>query len=202
MQRTFAIGDIHGESALLADLLRQIHAAARTGDSLVLLGDYINRGPDSRGVIDLILAQRQGWPGPVITLMGNHEQMLRDNLLHKSPGTWMRYRQAMTGEPTCRSYGAEDLSLVRFEAHLPPEHRRFIVEELPLWHEDEHAVYVHAGIPPGRHPRDCVPESWRGVITRYDTRRGGMRFTSVTSCRSVAYREDRDGSAGTRRKNP
>ncbi len=72
--RTIAIGDIHGHSAALKSIIDLV--APRPGDTIVLLGDYIDRGPDSRGVIEQIidLAKRCH----VVPLMGNHEEMLLD----------------------------------------------------------------------------------------------------------------------------
>jgi serine/threonine protein phosphatase 1 len=158
MNRTFVIGDIHGESCLLHGLLERLRSRAEPGDSVVFLGDYINRGPDSRGVVDKVLEERKRWPGPVITLIGNHEQMLAAALRSRTPGAWDRFLDCFHAAPTPRSYGATDLSRVRFEAALPAAHRRFLLEELRLWHEDEKGVNVHAGIPAGKHPSVCAPE--------------------------------------------
>lgn len=161
--RTFAIGDIHGEAAPLARLLDRIRPRAESGDTLLFLGDYINRGPNTRQVVELILAERQLWPGRVVTLMGNHEQMLRENLRSRTPSRWDNFVNLMGAAATVRSYGAEDLSQVRFEARLPLPHRQFFQAELERWYEDEHALYVHAGFPPDRHPRHCRAEEllWR-----------------------------------------
>jgi serine/threonine protein phosphatase 1 len=152
---TFAIGDIHGESRLLGVMLERLRPLAAPGDTLVFLGDYVNRGPDARGVIELVLAERERWPGKVVTLAGNHDARLAEALVRKRPGQWERYLEAFGVTPTLRSYGAEDRSLVRFLACLPESHRRFLVEELRPWYEDEHGIYVHAGVPGGKHPRDC-----------------------------------------------
>jgi serine/threonine protein phosphatase 1 len=159
MARTFAVGDIHGDSGRLAALLERLRARANPGDSLVFLGDYINRGPDTRGVIELLLAERERWPGPLITLAGNHERMLAEALRAKGVGPWDRYVEAYHAAPTLQSYGAEDLSRVRFVAHLPESHRRFLTEELRFWYEDARGIYVHAGIPNEMHPRDCPPDA-------------------------------------------
>ena len=79
MTTIYAIGDIHGEKALLDDIHRQItaDAAARAGDKLaVYLGDYIDRGPDSRGVVGALMAG--ALPFPAVYLMGNHEALCLD----------------------------------------------------------------------------------------------------------------------------
>ncbi len=144
--RTFAIGDIHGHTSKLRKLLGKLRERAEPGDSIVFVGDYIDRGPDSRGVIDIVLELRQGkWEGPVVSLKGNHEVLMIDSLSRKPlmEEDWLRNG----GWDTMSSYtsGAPNR---RWTAFVPPSHLEFL-EGLQNWHEDEHALYVHAGIPPG-----------------------------------------------------
>ncbi len=74
IKRLFAIGDVHGCLHELKNLVEQ-KLKLRTDDKLVLLGDYIDRGPDSKGVIDYIMTlQKKGFD--VVPLKGNHELML------------------------------------------------------------------------------------------------------------------------------
>src|SRR5262245_6137422 len=70
---TIAIGDVHGNREALKDLLGRLEIELRTDDTVVFLGDYIDRGPDSKGCIDLILQFRTKTPANVVTLPGNHE---------------------------------------------------------------------------------------------------------------------------------
>ena len=70
---TIAIGDVHGNLPALDDLLKQIAAVVAPGDTVVFLGDYIDRGPDSRGCLDRILSFRDETPAVVEALLGNHE---------------------------------------------------------------------------------------------------------------------------------
>src|SRR3954454_24582472 len=76
--RTIALGDIHGCSAALAPLLEAIRPGPE--DTLVTLGDYVNRGPDSPGVLDRLLAL--AGPCRLGPLLGNHEEMLLSALRH------------------------------------------------------------------------------------------------------------------------
>lgn len=69
---TIAIGDIHGNCRALDDLLKQIEPELTDDDTVVFLGDYIDRGPDSRGCIDAILRLRDERLCPVVALKGNH----------------------------------------------------------------------------------------------------------------------------------
>jgi serine/threonine protein phosphatase 1 len=154
-QRTFAVGDVHGQLAMLADLISQLIPRAVEGDTLLFVGDYIDRGPDSRGVVEQVLALREGaWPGPVVTLRGNHEDLMLDEERTRKQydaGLWLENG----GVETIRSYRCE-ISRAEFRAgvglsFLPDAHRVFF-GSLDLWYEDAHALYVHAGMRPGYLP--------------------------------------------------
>jgi serine/threonine protein phosphatase 1 len=70
---TFAVGDIHGNSAALHDLLAQLRGELTASDVLVFLGDYIDRGSDSKGCVDALIALPDVVPAEVVFLAGNHE---------------------------------------------------------------------------------------------------------------------------------
>jgi serine/threonine protein phosphatase 1 len=72
---TVAIGDIHGNLKPLEDLLSEVLPVLRPEDTLVFLGDYIDRGPDSRGCVERILRLKEQAAFSVVTLLGNHEHM-------------------------------------------------------------------------------------------------------------------------------
>ena len=157
--RLYAVGDIHGRS----DLLRAMHGliladAARrpTPRKLVVyLGDYVDRGNDSSGVIELLL--NQPLPGfEHVHLRGNHEDILLTFLDDLSIGpNWLTYG----GRETLESYGiaapeaqAEPAELERAQlalhANLPRAHLDFL-RALPLAHAEGGYFFVHAGIRPG-----------------------------------------------------
>jgi serine/threonine protein phosphatase 1 len=157
--KTFVIGDIHGRRAQLARLLEALPRDPAS-DTLVFLGDLIDRGPDAPGVVsDIIELQREN-PERVIVLRGNHEQMLLD-FVDEDLRIWLS--PVTGGEQTFQQYTG---SPVRIEAEddfgaarrkiletVPPEHLEFF-RQLPLYHEDDFALYVHAGLDHGKHPRD------------------------------------------------
>jgi serine/threonine protein phosphatase 1 len=151
MKRTFAIGDIHGCSDLLIELLDNIGPFA-PGDTVMFIGDYIDRGPDSKGVLDIILALRQKHDR-VITLMGNHEFMLLAALNGHNREEFLE----MGGDATLRSYGLDPSSLDGLASVLPESHRGFLDDLLPYW-EDEKFIYVHAGLKPGVHLTQQSPD--------------------------------------------
>jgi len=129
--RTIAIGDIHGCSAALDALLEAIRP--RHDDCIITLGDYINRGPDSRGVIERLidLAHRCR----LVPLLGNHEEMLFEALADSYP---LHYFLGVGGDDTLDSYGpGRDLSLI------PDDHIKFLKSGLD-YRETETHIFVHA----------------------------------------------------------
>lgn len=155
-RRIFAIGDIHGRRDLLEDLLnliRSYRATSSADDVFVFLGDYIDRGPDSKGVVDVLLALPP--EGTNIFLRGNHDQSLLDFL--GDPAFYRAWRSFGAAE-TLLSYGVrpprfdDDKAFAaardELDEKLPAAHRAFF-ESLKLMHEEGDYVFVHAGIRPG-----------------------------------------------------
>jgi serine/threonine protein phosphatase 1 len=141
MSVTYAIGDTHGLSRMLQTLIARCrqHAGDRPA-MFVLLGDYIDRGPDSAGVIRAIMNFQAELPGRVVALKGNHEA----TMLEVVDGTatadhWL----TQGGTETLRSYGIDSAR------ELPDAHVRWL-RSLPLSHDDGRRLFVHAGIDPER----------------------------------------------------
>jgi serine/threonine protein phosphatase 1 len=141
MSLTYAIADLHGRYDLLLSALEAIQK--RDPGTIITLGDYIDRGPDSKAIIDQLMAGLNNDPWKLISLAGNHELMMletiRDGL---QPSWWIDNG----GGHTLVSYGHPrqgdiDLSVV------PKEHLYWIAK-LPLMHVDTHRVFVHAGVEP------------------------------------------------------
>jgi serine/threonine protein phosphatase 1 len=158
----YVVGDIHGRADLLKTLLRKIALDAirlesGTSRELIFLGDYVDRGPDSKGVIDLILAaslERNFWS--MTLLKGNHEQAMLQFL--DDPDIWPTWSQFGARE-TLTSYGVEPPA--RFSAPedwarasralnraLPADHRA-LLRSLELTAERGDYLCVHAGVRPG-----------------------------------------------------
>lgn len=134
--RLIAVGDIHGCLDKLTALLEQIAPTSR--DQVVFIGDYIDRGPDSRGVVDCLLDFRERFPATVC-LKGNHESMLLGALTGNEAA--LQHFLFNGGSQTVESYGA-------LEA-IPDRHLDFF-HALPLWYETEQHFFVHAGVNPAR----------------------------------------------------
>lgn len=113
MKRVIAIGDVHGCAAALESLLDAI--SPRPEDTLVVLGDCIDRGPESKRTIQLLLSWREKCR--IVPILGNHEEMLLTAL--SRPFTFKDWL-ACGGEATMRSYGVSD------PAKLPQEHVDYI----------------------------------------------------------------------------
>lgn len=142
----FAIGDIHGCARELEVLLAGLPLAP--GDTLAFVGDYIDRGPDSRQVIDILLDLASRDDLRTVFLKGNHEDMCLAWL--GRCGHWGEAWHGNGGVATLRSYGL-DARLGRAEAlaSIPPTHVAFLERLEPWLATDDHLV-VHAGIRPGR----------------------------------------------------
>ncbi len=157
--KTFVIGDIHGRREQLEALLEMLPRDPHT-DTLVFLGDFIDRGPDAPGVVARILDLETEGPERVVCLRGNHEQMLLD-FIESGEGLWLSH--ATGGERSFEQYTGEALRIddeADFQRarklvkdSLPPAQLEFF-RRLRLYYEDEYALYVHAGLDHGKHPRE------------------------------------------------
>jgi serine/threonine protein phosphatase 1 len=159
-RRAYAIGDIHGcrEKLVALHSLIAEDLAARPARSAVLvhLGDYIDQGPDSAGVVALLAA---GPPVPglqVVNLLGDHERMLLAALAgdRAAATDWLW----AGGKETLVSWGlASDLPRDEWEAALPASHVAWL-RSLTLTHREGDYLFVHAGIRPGVPLRDQSPD--------------------------------------------
>lgn len=157
--RVYAIGDVHGRLDLLHELIAQIDAdlEARPAaeGTLVMLGDYVDRGPESARVLDWLIDYAR--PAlRLVALQGNHEESMLRFLDDIDVGpAWLYYG----GSETLHSYGIaaprhadEPATLRRLQAELrarlPRRHREFL-SSLPASHVDGDYLFVHAGIRPG-----------------------------------------------------
>jgi serine/threonine protein phosphatase 1 len=132
--RRFVIGDIHGCALTMQRLVQKGIGLTKT-DELYLLGDLIDRGPDSKGVLDFILEQRvQGFT--IVAVRGNHEEMF----LHAGDSSQDMYQWLLNGGQA---------TLANFEADGPgdiPHRYRFFLSSLPYYLLLDDFVIVHAGL--------------------------------------------------------
>jgi serine/threonine protein phosphatase 1 len=136
--RLLAIGDTHGCTTAFDRLMEAVHV--KRDDRIVTLGDYVDRGPDSRGMIDRLLHLQA--TGQLIPLRGNHDFMMVDacqGFLEKQE--WIR----CGGDTTLESYSgpAEE-----WFDNVPTEHWEFLQETCRDWYETETHFFVHANVDP------------------------------------------------------
>lgn len=128
-----AIGDIHGCSKSLIALWNKLETYSDS--TFIFIGDYIDRGPDSKGVVDFLLKAQE--ERNCIFLRGNHEQMLLDSLQSKRDYNWL----LNGGDTTLQSYDVEGVE------QLPEDHIEFY-RNTELFYDTEDYFFVHAGVPP------------------------------------------------------
>ncbi len=173
----YAIGDIHGCLDPLRRLMDQIHPSET--DEVVFIGDYVDRGPESKGVIDYLLTLR----GRYIFLMGNHERMFLDFLQGKDRFLFL-YNG---GTSTVESYGGLD--------RIPASHLDFL-NRLPLYYETDDYLFVHGGIRPGIPLQEQDPKDLLWIREEFYAHLGRYPKTVVfghTPMREVLMEEDRIG---------
>ncbi|MEW5726877.1 MAG: metallophosphoesterase family protein [Pseudomonadota bacterium] len=205
--RVYAVGDVHGRADLLERMLADIGADARARPAgrvvVVFLGDYVDRGPDSRQVVERLMAGPGGnlagaeW----VCLKGNHEEYMLRFLTETSVGpAWC----LNGGLATVRSYagslpeGAEadmpGLQLA-FGRALPPAHLRFL-SRLPLIHVEGDYAFVHAGIRPGVALADQDPADLLWIRDDFLFEAGGFEKVVVHGHTPTAIPEVRPNRIG------
>ena len=141
MSITYAIGDVHGcldQFRRLVELCEQDAGAQKV--KFVFLGDYIDRGLDSRGVIDSLIELQKWSPDEIICLLGNHEAMLLAAIDDEANEPhWLRNG----GNETLYSYRTPS------PADIPRKHIEWL-RSLPKFHDDGKRFFVHAGVHPAR----------------------------------------------------
>lgn len=152
MKSLFALGDVHGESRLLASLLAYIDRNAGNepeGPAVYFLGDIVDRGPDSRGALDLVCATLRRWPLSRL-LLGNHDQWFLDFLRDPEAATAMWLDQG--GRETIQSYDLPTHRLPDAAARIRRDHPVHVaaLENASLIETVSAFAFVHAGIDPSR----------------------------------------------------
>jgi len=204
-QRIYAIGDVHGRMDLLERLIARIvadHQARGEADAeIILLGDLIDRGPDSADVVAWAMEGKAG-ALPVSTLMGNHEEQLVDSVLGEGRllEGWLTYG----GLETLRSYGVDPRLLTSGDSGAIREAARAAVpaaiagwmEALPVHRRTGDYLLVHAGVRPGvalhrQNPRDM---RWiRGEFLDSDSDHGAIVVHGHSIRPEVEIRHNRIG---------
>ncbi len=170
---TYVIGDIHGEYHLLKKMIRRL--PLKPQDKLIFVGDYIDRGKNSKQVVDFILSLKDIYE--VITLRGNHEQEMLDTVVLGKKSLWL---MKLKGHAMIRSYSPRLAYKISHQIRsLSPKdmdnpqkiirifkpfwnivsdtHKNFFFN-LQAYYEDDEYVVSHAGLPPGQKVTDVTNE--------------------------------------------
>lgn len=151
MNRTIMVSDIHGCIDPFNQLLHDINYNS-TNDQLILLGDYVDRGPNSKEVVNKVIKLVK--EHHAIALRGNHDQRFVDFIIEGSSlikAKFIEHGGLQTLQSYCNIEGAisdEMLELARETIKMDYGHHINFLSELPLYHEDETHIYVHAGLNP------------------------------------------------------
>jgi serine/threonine protein phosphatase 1 len=164
MKKIFAIGDIHGCYDRLKALMEKIPIDC-SRDTLVFIGDYIDRGPHSVEVVDYLIYLKKRVP-EVIFLKGNHEDMLDKFITGADRFTYL----LNGGQQTLDSYLTKPVQSEFFP--IPPDHMEFF-KSLRLFYETEEFIFVHAGLRPrvplkSQNTEDLLWIRNKFVSTKYD----------------------------------
>ncbi len=208
--RTFAIGDIHGNLEALDRVLERI--APEKDDTVVFLGDYLDRGARSMETVARVRAFVADPPCKAVALRGNHEDIWIECfkepnagfLLPRSNGCMDSFRSFAGAPPLDEGQALKADEFVKY-LQVSSWFPRDVVEwfeSLPLWYEDDHALFVHAGLD-GRdaewkHPRDGRPKPlmWMREKLFYNGYTGKRVVFGHTHTRDLPqeHREFADGS--------
>ena len=187
---TIAVGDVHGNLAALDDLLGQLRTVTSEDDVVVFLGDYIDRGPESKACVDAILALKHDVAAEVVCLRGNHEDWLLRTQRDYHHHSWLLGMEAFD---TIRSYSLEAAQTLRdavsnagaslyvghcalpYEAFfdcVPKAHVEFF-ESLRWFYQGPDCVCTHGGVDPGvagidNQPSEALIWGVSGFPNRYD----------------------------------
>ena len=176
---TFAVGDIHGHFAALKDLLAQLQPEVGSDDTVVFLGDYIDRGPHSKSCVNALLEFNASSPAQTVFLFGNHEEWMLRTARDYRDHSWLL---AMDALPTIESYSKEAASAIRtakaeaglavyegrcelpyelFFGVLPDEHIAFFRDLLP-YHVTDDCICSHGGLNPA--VKKIEDQHWKDLV--------------------------------------
>lgn len=182
MERMLVISDIHGELEKFEGLL-EVAGYDPAKDQLILLGDYVDRGPNAKGVIDKVIALKEAG---ALVLKGNHEDLMIKALMTEDERAWKRWAQMNGGDMTLRSYGfteadfavdeqAETFIKPTLQSEILTQHLAFITN-LEHYMETDEYVFVHAGVQPGTPVSETDPHTLMWIRDEFHTGYSGKKI--------------------------
>lgn len=175
MHRYIAIGDIHGCAQTLQALLQKLKPYYGSGHTFVFIGDYVDRGPDSRRVFDILieLATRE----TCVFLRGNHEQMILNALEGKNRRLWM----VNGGLQTISSFDVDD-----FYTQLPERYRNFL-NTTKLYFDTPDFLFTHGGLKPDESIETQLSEPERHADFLWEREHMGAHLAGIVWEKPVVF---------------
>lgn len=167
----YVIPDVHGQLKQLKLILKRILPLRKSDggkDRLVMLGDYIDRRPDSHLVIDLLIEAKKRYGDQLILLKGNHEEMIEDAMRPSRHSDDWRFWMKNGGDQTLSGYleragtpmdNPYEMQRQRIVDLVPQSHKDFFKSLQPYYETDNH-IFVHAGCDPTRPIGEQTKEDW------------------------------------------
>lgn len=181
MYRMLVISDIHGELQLFENLLDKVNYNPTT-DQLILLGDYIDRGPDSCGILDKIMKLKDDG---AITLMGNHEDMLISAFRNgrESQEKWWRNGAIHT----LKSYDPKIKQMIFPKTNKFLKHINFI-KTLDYYYETRNHIFVHGGVDPNESVDSTDPHTLMWIREKFYQNYDGKKIVVFGHTRNSRIR--------------
>ncbi|KOS30384.1 serine/threonine protein phosphatase [Bacillus anthracis] len=179
MKRILVISDIQGEIEKFEHVLKEAQYDAKQ-DQLILLGDYVDRGPNARAVIEKVKELKEDG---ALVLKGNHEDMMIKALTTDEERSWNHWVKRNGGDKTLYSYGfvEEDIMVNEKDFRKPilqslvlEEHVKFI-QKLDHYIETEEYIFVHAGLEPLKRVSECEPYTLMWIRNEFHSEYSGEK---------------------------
>jgi serine/threonine protein phosphatase 1 len=162
--KTFAIADLHGRFDLLEKAIKLIEAESPEGGRFIVLGDFVDRGFQSKEIIQRLIQGPSDSKWEWIVLQGNHEDIMLQAYSNRNCLIWWLNNG---GGGTLQSYGYEKEGNLDYPLQIDPNHIAWI-RHLPVFYEDKHRIFVHAGVPHDQLPQDTHRQTLQWMLHRGD----------------------------------
>lgn len=187
MKRYLIISDIHGELEMFEELLEKVEYDS-VEDQLVLLGDYVDRGPNSSGVVNKVMALKEEG---AIVLRGNHDDMLVA-AANNEENAWQRWSKN-GALPTLKSYDKDIDSMVLPNTEEFDKHVRFL-SSLDYYYETEDYIFVHGGVDPSTSLAETDPYVLVWIREKFHKGYTGEKTVVFGHTRTLILHQDEDNN--------
>lgn len=162
--KTFVVADLHGRFDLLEKAITMIEEEAPEGGRFIVLGDFVDRGLQSKEIIQRLMAGPSSPKWEWIVLQGNHEDIMLQ--AYRNPAC-LRWWCTNGGSRTLYSYGYAFGDSLKYPLNIDPDHIAWLTH-LPVVFQDEHRIFVHAGVPHFCKVEDARKETMQWMLNKGD----------------------------------